>query len=416
MNETAPSSSPRVRAVRVRRFKSLVDVRLELAALNIFVGPNGAGKSNVLEAFGMLSTVADGEISYAGLEKRGVRLSSAELFRSAFRKPDRAAQFFFDVDFDQNRYSVGVSSSTQGKARWTYQTESLKREGIRIASRSPRGATISGRSDFDARSVPTDKSIVVAGELLGVLSQIERERLSALRRFAIYAPSTPVLRGVINDATATAPLGLYGGGMAQALMEILTAHPKEADVVRRLFRALNWLTKVETAFPTDLVAPEGAHLGKRALRFTDAFMKRGIRDLSAYDVSEGVLYFLFALLLLAHPTSPPFFAIDNVDSGLNPAMTRQLVGLIRELLERHHDRQVLLTTHQPALLDAIDLFDPEVRLFVVQRNQLGHTTVERISPPAGYSREQWNMLHGEMRLSELWLDGTIPGAVPPKAL
>jgi recombinational DNA repair ATPase RecF len=45
------------RALTIKNFKSLRDVRVELGKLNVVVGPNGSGKSSLLEALLFLSRV-----------------------------------------------------------------------------------------------------------------------------------------------------------------------------------------------------------------------------------------------------------------------------------------------------------------------------------------------------------------------
>ena len=40
--------------LEIKGFKSLVDVSIDLGAVNVFIGANGSGKSNLLEAMGML--------------------------------------------------------------------------------------------------------------------------------------------------------------------------------------------------------------------------------------------------------------------------------------------------------------------------------------------------------------------------
>ena len=46
--------------LEVKGFKSLVDVSIELGAVNVFIGANGSGKSNLLEVVGMLSAIISG--------------------------------------------------------------------------------------------------------------------------------------------------------------------------------------------------------------------------------------------------------------------------------------------------------------------------------------------------------------------
>jgi predicted ATPase len=45
----------RIRGVRIRNYRSLRDVRLELTPLTVLLGPNGSGKSTVFDVFAFLA-------------------------------------------------------------------------------------------------------------------------------------------------------------------------------------------------------------------------------------------------------------------------------------------------------------------------------------------------------------------------
>jgi hypothetical protein len=47
-------------------------------------------------------------------------------------------------------------------------------------------------------------------------------------------------------------------------------------------------------------------------------------------------------------------------------------------LAKAHDRQALITTHAPAILDGLDLRDEDQRLFAVSRDDAGHTLTKRL--------------------------------------
>ena len=121
--------------------------------------------------------------------------------------------------------------------------------------------------------------------------------------------------------------------------------------------------------------------------FIDRFMHRKRNTLSVYDSSEGTLFLLFAAVLLSHDKSPKTFALDNVDSALNPRMTKILLETVIEATNSAYDedlefgpRQIFLTSHNPSSLDAFDLFDDHQRIFVVERNEDGHTEITRLQP------------------------------------
>ncbi len=141
------------------------------------------------------------------------------------------------------------------------------------------------------------------------------------------------------------------------------------------------------------------------------------------DASEGTLYLVFIALLMFHPETPPVFALDNVDSTLNPTLVTRLVKLVAEAVCDESQsiptaaKQVFLTTHNPTALDALDLFNPHHRLFVVSRDDKGTegvkgaTLVERIVPKEGFSREDWIRYAGGRNLSAMWMEGMLPKAL-----
>jgi predicted ATPase len=135
-------------------------------------------------------------------------------------------------------------------------------------------------------------------------------------------------------------------------------------------------------------------------------MVEGRNTLTGYDASEGALYVLFAAVLAGHPGVPPFFAVDNFDHSLNPLLARALVErFCAWVRDAPSVRQVLLTTHNPLVLDGLDLTDDSVRLFAVDRREDGHTDVQRIVVDSNLLKragEGWT-------LSRLWVMGEIGG-------
>ncbi|MEY3329416.1 MAG: hypothetical protein RLZZ115_2299, partial [Cyanobacteriota bacterium] len=97
-----------------------------------------------------------------------------------------------------------------------------------------------------------------------------------------------------------------------------------------------------------------------------------------------------------------FFAVDNIDVSLNPRLGRRLVQELVQLAKKY-ERQVIFTTHNPAILDGLDLEDDEQRLFVISRNQLGYTKARRILSPKPLEGQE------PVRLSEAFLRGYIGG-------
>ena len=61
-----------------------------------------------------------------------------------------------------------------------------------------------------------------------------------------------------------------------------------------------------------------------------------------------------------------------------------------------------MTTHNPAVLDGLNLHDDRQRLFVVSRDGDGHTRVKRLA-------DKPQLTEGRYKLSELWMRGHLGG-------
>ncbi len=135
-------------------------------------------------------------------------------------------------------------------------------------------------------------------------------------------------------------------------------------------------------------------------------MKKGRNMLSGYDASEGVLYVLFLAVLAVHPRAPQFCAVDNADHGLNPGLAKAVFAKFSEwILRSNPARQILLTTHNPAVLDGLPIQDDRIRLFTVDRDNVGRTVVKRVE----YTDKMKKWGEKGWTLSRLWTNKMIGG-------
>lgn len=397
-----------IREICIDGFKSIWSETIELGQLNVFLGTNGAGKSNLLEAIAMVSSSLEGGIDYERLARRGSRLSSPEIFRSAFKGKDRRHTFKLGMSIGDVHYNMSVRSVST----FSYFSESIKHKNKIIAGRSNNGATLLGNS-FNSKLDPK-RSIfpflqAIRPKEISEDEELPADLLTKVEKFAIYSPSTPILRGIAADSSSKAPLGIYGGRLAEALKEVIQEKNSLPDL-RRFFRLLDWFKTIGTTSDTeqDLIS-EHVNLGRVKLKYEDNYMKSTFNKLYAYDVSEGALFVLFVLVLLIHRESPPIFALDNIDNALNPGLVSNLMSHIVQILKDNKEKQIMLTTHNPSTLDGMDLFNDSHRLFIVERNEEGHTKCRRIAPPEGMKKEEWEEKYFGMKLSEIWLSGAIGG-------
>lgn len=386
----------RLRQIHVKGFKSIVDQTLLLGRVNCFIGANGVGKSNVLEAVGVLSAAASGRVDDEAIIRRGVRAGLPRLFKSSFARTPipphitLEAQAGHDATF---RVSL-LNPLTKPEPAWSFKTEYLSSGSTEVVSRGVRSGNLDSTAGLSALKV-VELRVDDPASLL----------LKALQGYAIYTPNTPALRGTVPDPQTRAPVGLAGGGLAEGF-EVLkrTLDEERLDDVLEL---IDWVSEVSATKAASALLSPSVPRAKQVLRFTDRFMDASRNTLTAYDASEGALYVLFAAVLCLSPSSPSVFAIDNLDSALNPRLVTRLVARLGAWLRvADPDRQLLFTAHNPTVLDGLDLDDDDVRLFAVERNSQGHTTVRRVEVSP-----ELRALNQEYPLSRLWAMGNL-GAVP----
>lgn len=383
--------------VQIKNFKSVVDQTLDLGRVNCLIGANGVGKSNLLEAIGVLGAAAGGRVDDEAIFRRGVRAGLPRLYKASFARTKISPHITLSARSEpEAEFHVSLLNPLeQPEPSWSFKTESLSEAGSTVVSRGVRSekknlARTAGLAALQVVELAEDGAAV---RLLG-----------ALREYAIYCPNTPTLRANFSDLQMRLPVGLAGGGLAEGF-ENLKKHLPEA-ALDDVLELIDWVSDISASEAAGAFLSPSVARSKQVLKFTDRFMAPSRNTLTAYDASEGALYVLFAAVLCLSPSSPYLFAIDNLDQALNPRLVTRLVSKIASWLRQAERRQLLFTAHNPAVLDGLDLSDDEIRLFAVERNNEGHTSVRRIE-----LSQKLRKLNEEYPLSRLWMMGHL-GAVP----
>lgn len=349
-----------LKRITIKNFKSIDDLNFQLGRVNVLIGANGSGKSNLLEAIGMVAAKNGRRIELDEMAQRGIRIAMPELMVNSFY--GRSSSRYISVAFgDGYRNAV-----------------------YRMSEKVP-------------EDIYTPWVVEVDGDFERSALEDFEEQFS---RYVIYSPTNDALRG-LSYTSKIYPVGLHGEGLDVLMFHMSRLEMEE--VSRIASRYISWLD--------DLVYDDegemkyrGYKLGRSSsnLYFNDRYMQKRNRFFSAENANEGALLILFYLVLMISKATPNFFAIDNIDSGLNPRLCRALMKELPELARRY-GKQVIITTHNPAMLDGIRLGDAETRLYAVERSDNGSTLMNeiRVKPLSGR----------RMKLSEMWLNGMI-GGVP----
>jgi len=105
---------------------------------------------------------------------------------------------------------------------------------------------------------------------------------------------------------------------------------------------------------------------KETLRFRQAVGTKSPWTFDALNMSDGTLRALGLLLAVYQPGNPSVIAIEEPEATVHPAVMEAIVDV---LTDASNERQVLITTHSPDILDQKELGDDQLRVFTVERNR-----------------------------------------------
>ena len=168
--------------------------------------------------------------------------------------------------------------------------------------------------------------------------------------FLIYSPENTSLRTFEKEGQIE-PLGIYGEGLFKLLKYFASQSEKEQiNLIKNYLKLFGWFK--------DFNVPEKLFEGESFLQIKDKYLDNKIENFDQRSSNEGFLFILFYFSLLISDKTPKFFAIDNIEASLNPKLSTKLIKSIAELTKKFN-KQIIVTTHSPSILDGIDLNNPE---------------------------------------------------------
>ncbi len=372
--------------IKIENFKSIDSLELELGRLNVFIGANGSGKSNILEGIAFGSAAIADKLGNEFLGHR-IRVTEYELMKSAFQKNNH--NYKVNLIFETNTGRPIKLDLFYQNNKWHIKFKSNSNTPISLDKYIKQS-----QNEYDIIEELINNQESLSDERKDAIqSYLEQEfyklysKKENLDDFLIYAPENSILRNFREEGQIL-PLGIKGEGLFSLIVKIFKEKPKSFEVINEyLDLLLDWFDGFE--IPNDLMFTE------KRIKIKDRNLGEGLQYIDQRSANEGFLYLLFYLTLFISDETPKFFAIDNIDNAMNPKMGSELVHLLSKLA-KEHDKQVILTTHNPSVLDGLDLSDDDQRLFVISRNKKGHTQAIRVPHRESEERLSYRFIRGSI--------------------
>lgn len=381
----------------LERFKSYdkQGATLHLAPLTVLIGANASGKSNVVEALRLLSWIADGNrlgtISHA---VQGENQTIRGAVRDLVYRGRRRLQLSCTTTHPQwSMYSVCLSRNGDDEffiadERLTSATEAVPLFEV-VDDRDEVGGVRVAYNNF-ARG--GKKPHVICNNQMSVLAQLQSP--------ALFAKHQKTSRRVIPEVAAQ-----YLSWMSN----ILFLDPRPS-----LMRGYSFKTDRELNGSGDNLSGvlyglcRNRHLKQRILDLVSALPEQDIDDIdfiqtprneamvtltetfggrqTACDatlLSDGTLRVLAIGAALLTAPEGSVVVIEEIDNGVHPSRADALIEHISKIASSR-DLQVLLSSHNPALLDAIPDEAVADVVFCYRDDQRGASRLTRLADIPAY--------------------------------
>lgn len=381
--------------VEIKNFKSVVNQTMDLGIFNVMIGANGCGKSNLLEAIAVAGLSSSGALLPEMFANRGIRLADTRFMKAAFEGCDDE---FISIkvtttEHEISRFKIRYNTNLK-PAQWEDVVEEdtmaflshIKNSDSQCKVSDLKGyleeiANLHGSKEmeFNISLFRRDNNVVLA-----------RSNVNGLKNFTIYSLEETALRSL--DEMPSTKLGRTGKGLLPYLKELSKSDTGKAILseIKDNMGVIDWFE--------DLDMPESGLSQDSTLKLRDRYVDENLEFFDQRSANEAFLYLLFYFTLFISDETPSFFAIDNIESSLNPKLCKLVISKLAELAKKHN-KQVIITTHSPFVLDGLNDVSNDNRLFVVNRNTDGYTVANKINGSKNKT----------ISLSEAWLKGYIGG-------
>lgn len=367
-----------IRSFYIENFKSLVRFRLppaphKLGSFTCLVGLNGAGKSTVLQAFDFIGHLVTGDVEdwLKQREWKSADLTSRFLSQQLIR-----FGLVFELPDGGTVRWVGAFNPSQMKCT----SEMVEVDGgLRVLDAREGRLQVMGGESADSVNYPL-RSIKYTGSTLSFIeARGLHEALGALKHAAANLRSFDMLtpQAMRRRAKEADDIG-QGGERLGAYLHGLGATEREA------------LTTAMRDFYPQLrsVGTKVLQAGFKDLRFEEHFSHADGTPMSlqtsSRQVNDGLLRVLAILSQVSvrervDPWSTSTgqgrscVLFDEIENGINPELVERLMALLLKA-----QRQVIVTTHSPMILNYLPDDVAREAVVLLYRNAEGHTKAVRL--------------------------------------
>jgi predicted ATPase len=380
--------------LKVKHYKSLFDIEIDLEPLTVFIGPNGSGKSNICESLAVFSEFLR-KLYEEDLDKTDdsdFRDFFSQALSSIAKGQQNIEPKFWHGNL--NYLCFGASTLKTNESHYS-KVVSVIMSFVYPQPLTQQKVTVSIFKDIEDSPDKVYEAYGLSDLKDFLYSSGDYAHSSvdiALRKVCVY-DFAPIF--LSNEISTADTMEKTGQGIAYALADILFSNRKGFDELEERLRIL-----VPNIQKISLLRGKNQTF---LLQLVDKYSKNTI---PASDISDGTLRILAFLTALYQEDTPSIICFEEIENGVHPWLLHKMMELLKLVSTEGitgKPVQVLITTHSPVLLNYVE--PHQVR--AVELDNEGKTQVHNL--PTDSVRFQKALEAYDGSLGELWFTNQFGG-------
>lgn len=311
----------KISRVMVKGFRSIREMNLDLAPLNVLIGANGAGKSNFISLFSFLSAIVNGELqSYVA--KAGGANSVLHFGQKS------TEQLEIDLQFPPNGYHCILKPAADDSFYFESEGATFHGEGYPQPYTDSYG---SGHKESRLSQAAVGKGKGIPKHVLGAFQQ--------WKIYHFHDTSESAGMKKVWDIHDNQYFRTDASNLAAFLYFLKERHAQHYENIRDNVR------QVAPFFNDFSLRPDRTNPSKIRLEWRE---KESDYPFLAHHLSDGTLRFICLSTLLLQPNPPETVLIDEPELGLHPYAITVLASMFKAAAT---STQVIVSTQSVPLVN-----------------------------------------------------------------
>jgi predicted ATPase len=352
-----------LKKLTIRNFKAIQDMTIEFTPLTVLIGENGCGKSTILQALDFLYSFSSRDIPEYLREKEW---DFEKLKSQCNGDISRPIEFI-------TTWNLLVKDCIE-TVEWTLSVDFnkgwiIKEKIINLSYNSPRPVLsyhVDGQSDFPPSlgqiNIQSSALKYVAGTSNNAYEiDILFYMLSDSTCFGLLSPEK-IRSG--NKPPNTHNIGESGESLAYFINKMDKSERQQLNKIvsdlmgsRIAIQTIDLGNKIELSiiFETaeNTMTIDSLHISDGLLRIITFAVISMVENVIYIGTEDGTRLMTESgeyIVACKNTVNNGMILLDEIENGINPYMTEQIVSLLRDINEKKK-RQIIVTTHSPVILN-----------------------------------------------------------------